>query len=429
MKMNKSVSDNKTNNSAKDHRFGCSRRWFIALMVSIVAAMTCIGFFWPNQSHTPSDHLDLAVQLEEHAADNFDIQRLGWTLAILGRDHEVRKLDMHPHSDLAPLELEPNQLSIKALPWKQTIERLAGKHRIIMIMESHIASKHREMTTAILPILKQHGFTHLGVEAIGESAHSLKKRGYPSSSTGYYTTDPQFGNLIRTALEQDFQVLGYDFRPFTHEIRETYAADQLARILDAPDSKLVIHAGLAHVLKHETELGQEWLAAKLWKKSGIEPFTIWQWSDLHEGHEYQAVAKAIASRGKFDQPVILMPPPSTDSGLRDIPRVDAIIIHPPDTSSAPDNRTPLFANSMTAIYGKWNSDTWPIVVCAMPEDEPANSVPLDQVMLRTDESRFRLNIPSGKPYQIRVFDKNGIRDVEIVESNDGVVVTDRSEQP
>ncbi|MEZ6107857.1 MAG: hypothetical protein R3B96_17515 [Pirellulaceae bacterium] len=81
--------------------------------------------------------------------------------------------------------------------------------------------------------------------------------------------------------------------------------------------------------------GQRWLASLLWERTGIEPFTIWQWSALRDAQEYRVVAEAIAGLGELHEPVFLWPPPGAESGLKDIPQVDAILVHPPDRSFAP----------------------------------------------------------------------------------------------
>ena len=53
-----------------------------------------------------------------------------------------------------------------------------------------------------------------------------------------------------------------------------------------------------------------WLAALLWEKTGIEPFTIWQWSSQSGAHDYEKIVGVLKARGvNFDQPVLLMPPP------------------------------------------------------------------------------------------------------------------------
>ena len=169
----------------------------------------------------------------------------------------------------------------------------------------------------------------------------------------------------------------------------------------------------AHVFKYETDIGQRWLAALLWEKTGIEPFTIWQWSAMRDAHEYRVVVEAIAQPGVFNEPVLVMPPPSTDSGLRDVPRVDAILVHPPDQSVAPNKRAVLFPDEMQRVSGKWLTRHWPVVIAAFNKGEPTTAIPLDQIMMRESERDFVLWIPKTKDFDIVVFDQNGIRDSSI----------------
>ena len=363
------------------------------------------------------------IQIEKEGVDEHNVQPLGWNLAILGRDDEIRRLDFHPQFELPPLEVNPQKLELNVVPWRDGLKQIANEHRIIMMMEDHFVSKHREMIGAVLPTLRDAGFTHYAAEAIGESRGALKSRGYPVVKSGYYTSDPQFGNVIRRAMDLGFEVLGYDFRPFTHEGREEFAATELAKLLNGdPHLRLVVHAGHAHVFKHETEMGQRWLASILWEKTGIEPFTIWQWSAMYDGHEYRVVADAIAELGDFDEPVVLMPPPNTDSGLRNVPRVDAILVHPPDQSVAPSDRTVLFSDSMQRISGRWLTRQWPVVIAAYKNGEPTNAIPLDQVMLRDGEQEFVLWIPASTAYDIVVFDQNGILESTTERDLDSVMV-------
>lgn len=367
------------------------------------------------------------IQIEEKGRDNRDLQLLGWNLAILGRDDEVRRLDFHPQFDLPPLDVDSQQLELDVVPWQDAIEQIANEHRIVMIMEDHFVSKHREMIGALLPKFRDARFTHYAAEAIGESAEPLNSRGFPIVGTGYYTSDPQFGNVIRRAVDLRFEVLGYDFRPFTHKGREEFAATTLANVLNRdPQVKLVVHAGHAHVLKHKTDLGQRWLASMLWEKTGIEPFTIWQWSEMYDGHEYRIVADALTRLGDFDEPVLLMPPPTIKSGLRNVPDVDAILVHPPDQSVAPDARTVLFPDTMHRIAGQWLTRQWPVVIAAYKSGEAPNAIPLDQVMLRDGEQDFTLWIPASLAYDIVVFNQNGV--VESSKGDDGHLVLVRGRE-
>ncbi|MCA9136547.1 MAG: hypothetical protein KDB00_07305 [Planctomycetales bacterium] len=402
-------------------------QWAAVIAFSVLLLAAALAWhIWSGQHVAQWQLLQHIVQIENSGVDEHNVQPFGWSLAILGRDDEIRRLDFHPQFDLPPLNVDTQKLELNAVPWRDGINQIAREHRLVMIMEDHFVSKHREMIGATLPIFQEAGFTHYAAEAIGETGAALKIRGYPVVETGYYTSDPQFGNALRCALDLNFEVLGYDFRPFTHEGREEYAASELAKLFkDSSQTRLVVHAGLAHVFKYETDLGQRWLASVLWEKTGIEPFTIWQWSAMRDGQEYHVVADAIDELGDFVEPVLLMPPPNTDCGLRNVPHVDAILVHPLDRSVAPAERTVLFPREMHRIDGKWLTEQWPVVVAAYKNAEPITAIPLDQVMMREGEQDFVLWIPSSSAYDIVVFDQNGLLDSTTENDRDSVLVRAR----
>jgi hypothetical protein len=383
------------------------RRALLAVPV-VLAAGAAVWWCLPRVGVAQWQLLRQVTDMEHADADASHVQMLGWSLAILGRDDEVRRMDFLPHlnRDTAPLKAEAQELSI--VPWREGIERIARTHRIVMVMEDHFVSKHREMVEATLPIFRAAGFTHYAAEAIQEPGQSLTDRGYPAVATGLYTGDPRFGNLLRSALNLKFTMLGYDFGHSAHEAREEYAATALARVVNGqPGARLLVHAGHAHVLKRPTETGQRWLASILWEKTGLEPFTIWQWSDLHDAREYRALLPLLQQRlGDFAEPILLMPPPAGIPGGQ-IPDVDAILVHPPDHSTAPADRTVLFPGTMHQVSGHWITAKWPVIIAAYRHGEPATAIPLDQVMLRDREQDFTLWLPSGPDYYLAVFDERG----------------------
>ena len=131
------------------------------------------------------------------------------------------------------------------------------------------------------------------------------------------------------------------------------------------------------------------------------------------------IVSVLQARGiKFNQPMLLMPPPALDSGLQESPyrlaSVDAIVLHPPDHSVAPAKRTVLFSDAMQQLAGRWTANEWPVVVSAYNKSEPVNAIPLDQVMLRQGEADFVLWIPEAAEYEIRVFNSGGLLAARVV---------------
>jgi hypothetical protein len=404
-------------------------RWIALTLLATILLLAAVGYgLFPRYALEPWQHLALVEQIEHADIDEASIQPLGWSLAILGRDDEVREMDFHPQFELPHSTVAAEELELTVVPWESEIEDIAANNRIVMIMEDHFVSKHREFIGATLPAFKAAGFTYYAAEAISPSDVFLAQRRYPTSGTGVYTSDPQFGNVLRRAFNLDFTVLGYDFRPTTHGEREEFAATRLAELLQKnANAKLLVHAGHAHVLKHEINGGGRWLASLLWEKTGIEPLTIWQWSSQRDARDYEKIVSALKAHGtSFDEPVLLMPPPSLDSGLQDAPyrlaSVDAIVLHPPDQSVAPAERTVLFPDAMQKLAGRWTANEWPVVVSAYNKGEPINAIPLDQVMLRQDEADFVLWIPKAAEYEIRVFNSRGLLDACVVRDTDFISV-------
>ena len=116
------------------------------------------------------------------------------------------------------------------------------------------------------------------------------------------------------------------------------------------------------------------------------------------------------------------PPPSLESGLRNVPRVDAILVHPPDQSVAPAKRTVLFPRDMQSVSGQWLTPKWPVVIAAFKRGEPTTAIPLDQVMMREGERDFILWIPASAQFDLAVFDQNGLLVSTITQDRDLVRV-------
>jgi len=97
---------------------------------------------------------------------------------------------------------------------KSTILRLSKDVDILFIGESHSMPEHRKFLMAMLPELKRQGFQSLFVETL---VHDLpKEQKYLRIADGYFSREPNFGNLIRRAIELGFEVKSYD--PIAEEL-------------------------------------------------------------------------------------------------------------------------------------------------------------------------------------------------------------------
>ena len=356
------------------------------------------------------------VVMLEQASDRIgwgERQELSTMLAILGRQRESREIPLLPEavgqkpSDTPDTpDLDPRFV---VTPWRDAITRIAAEHRLVLIMEAHTVTEHRAWIEQTLGLFRAAGFTHYFAEAVAESGSTLKSRGYPTSRTGFYTLDPRFGNLLRTAMRLGFEVGGYDLTDGDFDRREEYQAATLARQFAArPDIRMVVHAGHGHVFKHDVRNVGRYMAARLWEMTGVEPFTIWQSSNALPNDEYRYLIRRV---GPIAEPVMLVSPPQhvteklfSDSSVQ--PAVDAIVIHPPRLGREPTDRHGAFTGQKTRVPGEWRGNQWPVVIAAIPVGEPDDAIALDQIMLRRGEMNFELWLPNAD-YRIRVWGLDG----------------------
>lgn len=332
-------------------------------------------------------------------------QELSTALAILGRGREARAIPLRPDAVGRELFEPPDPPGppgpdppFVATPWREAMAGIAAERRLVLIMEAHTVSEHRAWIEQALDPLRAAGFTRYLAEAIEEPGPALTARGYPTSRTGYYTLDPRFGNLVRTALRLGFEVGGYDLAGGDFDRREEYQAAALAGWFGSrPGLKMVVHAGHGHVFKHEVRHVGRYMAARLWEMTGVEPFTIWQSSNELPNDAYRDLIRRI---GPIAEPVMLVPPPRRvsetlfpESSVH--PAVDAVVVHPPRLGREPTDRRGAFADRMTRAPGVWLGDRWPVVIAAVPDGEPDDAVALDQVMLRPGETDFELWLPDA----------------------------------
>ena len=156
----------------------------------------------------------------------------------------------------------------------------AQSHQVIIINEGHHMPQHRVFTTQLLAGLKAQGYTHLGLETYfgtPKSDSTMVADGFPSLTSGYYTKEPQFGNLLREALKEGFKIFGYESQG--HEDgkgREINQARNIEAYLEKhPGEKVLIHCGFDH--GYEGDMNNQWekaMAGRLTEYTAIDPLTI-----------------------------------------------------------------------------------------------------------------------------------------------------------
>jgi hypothetical protein len=181
----------------------------------------------------------------------------------------------------------------RPIPAKDYIIQRAINEQIIIINEAHYNPLHRVFTASLLKELYQAGFRWLAAETLNSRDSTLNQRHYPLISSGYYTREPQYGKLIRDALQLGYQVVAYEARTkdefASGKSREIAQARHIQAILEKdPKAKILVHCGYDHVV--EVPMSNSWqkaMAGRLKEFTDIDPLTI----DQQQWTEQSQVAK------------------------------------------------------------------------------------------------------------------------------------------
>ena len=326
---------------------------------------------------------------------------------------------------------------------RQAVLKLADTHRVLFINEAHHVSQGRAFILSLLKGLYQRGFRYYAAETLNQKDGDLQKRGYPIQQTGYLTTEPVFGDLIRTALTIGFKVVPYEYQgskslieasdPLAEvELRERGEAQNLydRTLKHDPNAKIIVHAGYGHIYKQVStmswsvgDLGMKKagggtfipMAVYFQRMSGIMPFSIDQ-ADLfaHSAPAYESplYRYMTAQRSVKDVPVVFRNvrgqyyvPPTVRGGY------DVIICHPrpqyqngrPTWLRMGGQRRPIAIPPAFAA-----PQTGSVLVQAFYRNEdPSQAVPVDQVEISAGNGPLpALMLPKGR-FLLRIVDVSG----------------------
>ncbi|MEL6256935.1 MAG: hypothetical protein AAFR87_33365, partial [Bacteroidota bacterium] len=193
-----------------------------------------------------------------------------WDLAMGGREMN--------YSDAEIDSINERYTKVSA---RDVILKRASEEQILIINEAHHSSLHRFFTRSLLKELYDLGYRNLGLEALANGAKTdslLNERKYPSQASGSYIIEPQFGNMVREALEIGYHVFPYEQTTgVNNSPREIEQAKNLVEeIQKRPQEKFLIHCGFDHVFEGKHAWWEKAMAGRLTEYSGIDPFTIHQ---------------------------------------------------------------------------------------------------------------------------------------------------------
>jgi hypothetical protein len=314
-----------------------------------------------------------------------------------------RRADTDALAQLSRAQLRP------AIP--EIVDR-ARRTKIVILNEEHIAPRDRAFALQVARALRPLGYSILAAEAFHSSAdpaerkrsaEALRERGHARIDTGFYVRDPVYANFLRQSLALGYRPLIYEYfapkgtPPGTPDIavREQGEVDNLMRAIFSNDrtAKVLIYVGYSHAAEAPLN-GNEWMAARLKKLTGINPLTIDQTtlSPTGESRLYAALAKRIDRHSVV--PMLAGKP--LKFGLL-ASAVDLEVAHPPlhlirgrpDWLLAMDRRPIEVPRNLRPGTGR-------VLVQVFLANEGADAVPVDQVVVTAGRKPPPLLVPKGR---------------------------------
>ena len=191
-----------------------------------------------------------------------------WDLAMGTREKSYSKTQID--------SINQKYIKIKAIDY---IIEQSKKNEVVIINEAHHNSFHRVFTKSLLQKLYDNGYKNLGLEALGNGEYidsTLNDRKYPILKTGHYIKDPQFGNLVREALEIGYELFAYEnMGKGSGKPREIEQAKNIEKVINSkPNEKFLIHCGFDHALEGAHKYWGKAMAGRLTEYTRINPLTI-----------------------------------------------------------------------------------------------------------------------------------------------------------
>jgi hypothetical protein len=326
------------------------------------------------------------------------------------------KDEQKPPASLTAEQIE-HFSKFKAVNAKDLILEKAKTEQIILINEAHQQPYHRVFTTSLLHDLYKAGFRYFSAETISNYKVTLKelhKNNYPTIISGYYTRDPLYGDLIREAIREGFEIFGYEFTRTSGSdssginVREIDQARNIKKILDKdPKAKILIHCGWDHIVETPYPGWGKAMAGRLYEYTGINPFTIDQTKlTEHSSDEFQNpywtslnldyYAMFVDSSGQ------------TFYGPQEYHQYDARVYHP-RTKWLNGRPHWMFENNRIPYFIKEKIDVaFPCLVFAFiskEKEENKNAIPFDIIELKNPTETKALSLRKGKKFTIVIRDK------------------------
>ena len=304
-------------------------------------------------------------------------------------------------------EIDSIRTKYKKVNAKEYIIGQSKLNKIIIINEAHHNSLHRAFTKSLLQDLFNNGYKNLGLEDLtnGEKKDSmLYDRKYPTKETGFYIKDPQFGDLVRTAINIGYKVFPYEQTTGSNgKLREIEQARNIKKVIEKnPDEKFLIHCGFGHVLEGiHNSLGKT-MAGRITEYTKINPLTINQvvYSEKSKPEYNHPLLKAF----NLEEPTILLDKENNPYKNEQRQSWTDISLFHPNTQYINERPNWLFKNNNKGVKINLNNIDilFPVMILAYKKGENINTaIPMDIIEIENKNKLAFLSLKKGD-YEIVV---------------------------
>ncbi|MBB2148645.1 hypothetical protein [Pedobacter gandavensis] len=343
----------------------------------------------------------LAHQLQENVAPpTLEDQALAFFGSLVGDTYTLN----WKRSKLRAMKGEGVNFS----PAIDYIIKASKDQQVVMINEDHNTPKHRLLSYNLLEDFYALGYRYLAVEAL-ENDSSCINLGYPQIKSGFYTQEPNMGNLLKKALKLGFKLVPYESTDETEydgksesyldNIREVNQAKNLYHILEKdPQAKILVHAGHGHIWEKGGDI--IFMAEYFRILSGINPLTI-----------NQSINSMDEFKEKLDSAINI---PYVVLDKNNKPKISAgdeigsydLLVAWPSPQEAYGRKDYTLSKKGTHLHlitvNKKDIDNLVQVVSL----DPKNDIPVDQFVVTKNTLKYGLALEKGQ-YYLQIVDKNG----------------------
>ena len=343
---------------------------------------------------------------------------LGVLYSQVGRYKEARRESEAPGTMFVDhMRSAHNYKNAIAIPLSKVMDSIIENNRVIMLNEMHFNPHSRAFVISWLEKCYQNGYRYLAAETLSENDSLLNERRTPLLSTtgGFFSDEPVFGDLFRTALNMGYTLVPYESYDFSK--REEGEADNLIKNIlgKDPEAKFLLLGGMGHISDRRS---WNMMGGYFKEKTGIDPFTMdcvqnfddpyWEVDSLlttyYDLIDNMAVREPILFYDTVNNVYINLTGMDATCCL---PRTHFIEDNIPDWKVY--NGKVLYTIDRRFI----NKNGFPEgCVSAFLKSEGEQCVPIDQYMYGKDESEFKLALYMGE-YLLRFDDGKEYRYVTV----------------